>query len=369
MATGLLKEPSNKVSPDLVKDSPHTIPCPSCSAPIEPADKFCPNCGRPHQPVSSTAPATAPTPPPTKLAHFRCKNCGADVTCEPEARTTTCPFCASPYVIETTEAATGKREPEFVLGFEITPERAERIYREWISAGGLFRPRDIKDLARSDGLKGIYLPFWSFTMKATSRWSASIGEFWYRTETYTERDANGNEVVRTRQVQETEWWPLEGGHQAFYGFYPVSASKGLPHQVFLWVEPYQLAALKRFNPKYLSGWLTEDYSIDQDEARTISHAEFRRREQAAIQAMLPGDTSSGLRVDTQLEELDSDLILLPIYLRAYQYNGKLYRTLINGQTGKIAGEKPVSAGRIALFVLFWILLIAGIVLLVMGTKQ
>jgi hypothetical protein len=44
--------------------------------------------------------------------------------------------------------------------------------------------------------------------------------------------------------------------------------------------------------------------------------------------------------------VNSDLILLPIYLRSYRYKGKLYRTLINGQTGKISGERPVSARRI-----------------------
>ena len=34
------------------------------------------------------------------------------------------------------------------------------------------------------------------------------------------------------------------------------------------------------------------------------------------------------------------MILLPIYLLTYRYRDKIYRFLINGQTGKMAGDKP-----------------------------
>ncbi|MDX2037505.1 MAG: zinc ribbon domain-containing protein [Isosphaeraceae bacterium] len=366
MTSSATETPTNSISPDLVKEIPHAVPCPHCAAPLDGGARFCPNCG---QSIATGVDSPETAQPPAKLERFRCKNCSADVVCAPESRTTACPFCAAPYVIETTELATGRREPEFVIGFQVTPEKAEKIYREWIDRRALFRPSNLRLSAEDHGLRGIYLPFWSFTTRARSRWSAMIGEYWYRTETYTARDSNGRSVVRTRQVREIEWWPIQGEHHDFHGFFPVSASKGLAQEISRWIEPFQLAALQRFSPKYLAGWLTEDYSIEQDEARSISNAEFRRREAEAVRAMLPGDTHRDIQVETELEELDSDLILLPIYLRAYRYKGKLYRTLINGQTGRIEGEKPVSAERVVLFVLFWILLIAGIVLLVMGSGR
>ena len=43
-----------------------------------------------------------------------------------------------------------------------------------------------------------------------------------------------------------------------------------------------------------------------------------------------------------------DLILLPVYLLSYRYRNKLYRFLMNGQTGKVAGSKPLSPWRIML---------------------
>jgi DNA-directed RNA polymerase subunit RPC12/RpoP len=318
--------------------------CPKCSAPVEADDTFCPNCG------AVLAPKGEPETSEPASVGFRCEQCGAEVRCEPDSRSTTCPFCAAPYVVEFDPKASGRQNPEFVIGFGITPERAEQIYRQWIGASSAIRPGDLSQVAQAGKLRGIYLPFWSFTMKAQSRWSSQIGEHWYRTETYTTTNAEGKTVTMTRQVQETEWWPLQGGHHAYHSFYLVSGSKGLPQQVSSWIEPFQLLALKRYAPRYLAGWLSEEYSVAKEAALVLSKDEFLRRERAQITAFLPGDTYATLEVETDFSKINSDLILLPIYLRSYLYHGKLYRTLVNGQTGKIDGEKPLSAGRIALIV-------------------
>ena len=68
---------------------------------------------------------------------------------------------------------------------------------------------------------------------------------------------------------------------------------------------------------------------------------------------MPGDTHRGLEVETQFSHVNSDLCLLPIYLLTYRYKDRTFRFLVNGQTGKVAGEKPVSWGRI------WIAVGAG----------
>jgi hypothetical protein len=338
--------PPGRADAAAVPEAPRSTPCPGCSAPVEPGDTFCAACGAAQaRPDRNGTPAEAATG-----VGFKCENCGAELRCEPGTRTTSCPFCAAPYVVEFDPKSSGRQEPEFVLGFAVTPEQAEAIHRAWLAKGGLFRPSDVRHRAELEGLRGIYLPFWSFSLRADSRWSASIGEHWYRTETYTTRDSKGNTVVRTRQVRETEWWPLEGGHHAYYSFYLVSGSRGLPQGVFEWVQPFQLLALKRYAPRYLAGWLSEEYSVEKADAYALTEAEFRRREAATVAAFLPGDTHGGLEVRTEFSKTNSDLILLPVYLRSYRYKGKLYRTLINGQTGKVEGEKPLSALRIGALV-------------------
>jgi hypothetical protein len=280
---------------------------------------------------------------------FRCENCGAEVAVEPQQRSYTCAFCDSNYVIEVATADTGRQPPEFVIGFSVALAQAQERFRQWLGASSWFRPSDLAAAQIVEKLRGVYVPFWSFTMLAESRWSAAIGEYWYRTETYTTTE-NGKTVTKTRTVRETEWWNLSGGHHNYHSGYLVSGSRGLAQRDAERIKPYHLAALKRYEPLFLAGWLSEEYSVEREEALRLCQAEFQRRQQQDIAAHLPGDTHSNLQVETSFSDITSDLILLPVYLLSYRYRDKVYRFMMNGQTGKVAGQKPLSGWRIAIAV-------------------
>jgi Zn finger protein HypA/HybF involved in hydrogenase expression len=340
---------------DAQSHAPTGVPCEACGTPIEPLDRFCPACGttNPHYtpPVRGAAAASQPIEAELvvdepALKHFRCDNCGSEMTADPQQRSYVCPFCDSTYVVEFSPSVTGRQRPEFVIGFAITPEQALAEFHKWLRQNSWFRPGDLAQAKIAERLKGIYLPFWSFSMLAESVWRANIGEFWYRTETYTTTDAKGNRVTRTRQVRETEWFPLTGRHHRYYSGYLVSGSKGLPQSQAQRVMPYHLPALKRYEPYFLAGWLSEEYSVERDQALAVCQQEFYRREKQNIAAFLPGDTHSNVEASTTFSHVNSDLILLPVYLLTYRYQDKLYRFLLNGQTGKMEGDKPVSWGRI-----------------------
>ncbi len=336
--------------------------CESCGSPVDNDDKFCPACGTPQ-------PEAAPAAPGQRISrYFACENCGAKVATDPDQRSYVCPFCDSTYVVEYSPQLTGRQDPEFVIGFRITPEESLTKFKQWIGRGNWFRPGDLRMAQVAEKMRGVYLPFWAFTMLAQSRWSAQIGEYWYRTETYTTTE-NGKTVTRTRQVRETEWWNLAGQHHRYYNGFLVSGSQGLPQQQAEWIKPFQLPALKRYTPEYLAGWLCEEYSVEREVAEDICRREFERQEHDNIAAFLPGDTNRGLDVRTAFSHVTSDLCLLPIYLVSYRYRDQLYRFLVNGQTGKVAGEKPVSWLKIGLAVGGMLLLILLVYLLVMMTGR
>jgi hypothetical protein len=349
--------------------APSGKPCAACGTPVEPLDKFCPACRTPNPDLASPAArnhpiVTAQVVEPSPLSkHFECKTCGAEVATDPSQRSYVCPFCDSTYVVEIPAEQSGRQPPEFVIGFTLTPDQAQAKFRAWLRENSWYRPGDLHTASIADKLKGVYLPFWSFSMLAQSRWQAQIGEHWYRTEHYTTRDSKGNVQHHTRQVQETEWWPLAGRHHRYYSGYLVSGSRGLPQNQALRIQPFNLPALKRYEPYFLAGWLAEEYSVSRDEALAICQQEFQRQEQGNIGAFLPGDTHRSLAVDTQFSEQNSDLCLLPVYILSYRYQDKLYRFLLNGQTGKVAGDKPVSGMRIGIAVAVVVGVIALIVLI------
>jgi DNA-directed RNA polymerase subunit RPC12/RpoP len=148
---------------------PHGRPCEKCGAPVEVGDRFCNGCGQ----TQGAEPAAVEV----AQKFFRCESCGAEVAMDAEQRSYVCPFCDSTYVVDFSPAATGRQAPEFVIGFAIPPDQAANKFHDWLTTNTWFRPGDLK-LAQLEGkLRGVYLPFWSFSMLAESAWGAETGAF------------------------------------------------------------------------------------------------------------------------------------------------------------------------------------------------
>lgn len=338
-------------------------PCNSCGAPQDGANAYCTSCG---VPLSSAQAAIVvsgrsgadQTALPDRV--MQCKGCGAEVATSFEQRSFVCPFCDTATVVEL-PVSEGRQRPEFIIGFSVTAEQAKEKFFQWLGQNAWYRPGDLAFRAVAEKQRGVYLPFWHFSMFAESRWSAQIGEYWYRTETYKVKDSQGKTQTRTRQVRETEWFPLHGQHHRYYYGFLVPATRGISLEESHAIQPFQLDSLQRFRPFFLAGWMAEEYSVDRDEAAKQTVEEFRRRQEREITQFLPGDTHRSLQVHTDVELNDSDLILLPVHVLSYRYRDSVYHFLVNGQTGKVVGQKPWSGRRVTALILTITALIALVV--------
>ncbi len=345
-------------------------PCQACGAPRDGTSHFCSACGStldddPDAVVQGNSGSHHSAVPNHVL---QCKSCGAEIATSLDERSFVCPFCDTATVVEI-PLTEGRQRPEFVIGFAVTAEQAQQQFWSWLKENAWFRPGDLAEQAIAEKQKGVYLPFWHFSMFAHSRWAAQIGQYWYRTETYTTKGPDGKTQVRTRQVRETEWFPLQGEHHRYYWGFMVPATRGITLEESRQIQPYQMSLLSRYRPHFLAGWMAEEYSIDREQAAEKAMEEFRKRQQQEIAYFLPGDTQSHLQVSTQLTVNGSDLILLPVHVLSYRYRDKVYRFLVNGQTGKIAGEKPISAKRISALVIVIILVLAAIALAIVALSR
>ena len=72
---------------------------------------------------------------------------------------------------------------------------------------------------------------------------------------------------------------------------------------------------------------------------------------------MPGDTYRNLVIHPTFSAQTFKHILVPLWLLTYTYGAKIFHVLVNGSTGRMAGEYPKS---------FWkvLLLVAGIIILV-----
>jgi hypothetical protein len=80
---------------------------------------------------------------------------------------------------------------------------------------------------------------------------------------------------------------------------------------------------------------------------------------------VPGDTHRNLRIQPSFSSETFKHILVPVWVLAYVYGGRVYQVLVNGRTGRMAGQYPKSAWKIALLILA-ILIVLVVVIMVEG---
>lgn len=286
----------------------------------------------------------APTEDKRVLA---CAGCGARTTVNYDAPTIQCAFCGSKNVNPEASAAR-LIAPAGVLPFRLGRGSVTDKFRAWVG-GYWLAPGDMRTGCVLDNLHGLYVPFWTFDARAQSSWSAEAG-FYYYVPVQT-RDANGRSA--TTQERRVRWEPRHGDHAHFYDDLLEMASRNLSDQEDHVREcaSYALEDVVDYDPRVLLGWEAEVYSIDLPDSARKAQQTIEDREKEACAALVGGDTQRNLQVETTLSAQTFKHLLLPLWICSYLYRGKLYRFMVNGQTGRIAGDRPVSGWKVFFLVL------------------
>ena len=279
---------------------------------------------------------------------FACQNCGATTNVPALGKTLRCPFCGSEYVIARPNDP-NTPQPEALLSFTVAEQQVQEIYRTWLGTG-FFKPRDLTQLATNHKMRAVYLPIWECNGRAFSNWSATAGYDREREEQYQEEE-NGQSVTKTRRITETDWHPASGQHEGHYPRELVSGSKGLPQDWIDKLGDFEFGQLQSYNPQFLLGREAEECAIDQTSALQLARQQIDKEEASACGALVPGNRHRDLRVQTQINELTARLLLLPIWMASFQYKGTLYRCVVNGQSGNIGGDAPVSKAKVAIVII------------------
>lgn len=283
--------------------------------------------------------------------HLDCQACGASLELEASARTATCPYCASPSVIERPPSA-DRPSPTFALGFTVTREAAVARVRAWIRSRGMFARSGFANAA-VDALRGIYVPTYLYSALTRASYHANVGES-YVTVGQGRRGVSVNE--------ETEWHGLSGSYTAFVSDVLVAASRGLANAELEQLEPFDLRRMRRYDPAILAGWYAEDPTRSVAECAALARGEAVQALGARLHAFLPGDRHTDLDYRTWLEHESAELTLLPVWVMAVRWDRKqpLVRVLVNGQTGRLVGKAPRSWIKVTLAVLLGVLLLFGL---------
>jgi predicted RNA-binding Zn-ribbon protein involved in translation (DUF1610 family) len=268
---------------------------------------------------------------------MECQSCGARTSVPNDLLTYTCAFCGSNKVIQR-EAPQDVLRPRFIVPFKIELARCGTITRDWLGSSWM-TPSSLKNLSRLAEFSGVYLPYWTFDSVTTAGWKAEVGhdkvERYYNNGQWKER------VV-------THWRWESGDVRLVHDDLIVEGSARLSQRLMEQLKDFNLGALVPYEPGFLAGLQARAYDIPLEKAWETARQEMREKTRQAC--ISQASTSKVRNFSMELDFCDESwrYVLLPMYVASYRFQDKGFQVMVNGQTGRIAGQRPVDWTKVGL---------------------
>ena len=249
---------------------------------------------------------------------FHCSSCGAQLVTDKSTTISRCVFCGSQNLLK--QRLSGRFEPKKVLPFKIDKNRFINIYRMFVHKK-IFAPNEFRSNPIITETRGLYVPFYLYNYDIISY---------------------GRGVAERRSDKTTYYKWFEHQEKAT-SLIPIDGSSRLDDSIMSSLEPYNMNELTDFNPAYLTGFQSEKTDETAEvldmkaENRAIMHT---KRTIESCES--PYRITHGYVISDLYKKCDPEYALLPIWFVNTNFNNKKYSYAVNGQTGKVVGEIPLS---------------------------
>ena len=249
---------------------------------------------------------------------FRCESCGAQLITDKTTTITRCVYCGSQQMIK--QRLVGKFEPLALIPFKIDKESFIYQYKNFVNSMRL-APEEFRNNPNINETKGLYVPFHLFEYNIKT-YGRGVGE--YKDDDHTFR----------------EWFEKSESEDVFV---PVDGSVRLDDNIMSSLEPYYIEEMVDFNPAYITGFQsectdeTEESLNEKAEDRVFVHSIKRMKSLTGRYTQVGGLLTSDMHMINTPK-----YVLLPIWFVNCIYKDKKYSYALNGQTGKVVGEIPLS---------------------------
>lgn len=262
--------------------------------------------------------------------NYVCSSCGAEIVTEIETAATKCPYCDN--VVVLSDKLSGNLRPNLIIPFKIDRDGVLTAVHK-MCRGKPLLPKNFIDENKLKEIQGMYVPFWLYGCRAegTMTYNAIKVRTW-STEKYNFTETSHFFVKREGTLD--------------FERIPVDGSLRMDNALMDSIEPFDWKDLCGFDSKYLSGFVADRYNDDADANLPRASARVETSAEQFFRSTVRGYASVSKRSEKiQLSNTSVKYAMLPVYLIKTKYNGKEYTYAMNGQTGKIVGQLPVSRGK------------------------
>ncbi|MDD3138488.1 MAG: DNA helicase PriA [Lachnospiraceae bacterium] len=266
---------------------------------------------------------------------YKCSYCGAELITTKETAATFCVYCHRPVILE--KNLSGEFKPDMIIPFKNTKEDALNTFKNYI--GQLpFLPDDFKNEENIQKVTGIYIPFWlvdadlSFCVQGEGDQVTHWSDNHYK---YTKTDTYGF---------------IRSGNLEFCSI-PADASKKTDDKIMDSIEPFDFSEMVPFKMPYLSGFLAEKYDVELHEVMPRIFNRCKNTTERNVRGTIHYGAIRKFANDYNITRQVPRYVLLPVWMLYTQYKDKSFVFAMNGQSGKMIGNSPISVEKVMRFAL------------------
>lgn len=287
-----------------------------------------------------------------RMNEYECRSCGAHVVADEHTVASTCAYCHNPVVL--VGRLSGEMKPQKIIPFHYDKEAAKERFLAFVKKKW-FVPKSFFTAEQVEKLSGIYYPFW------VTDADVSAGIDAHATNVRVWRSGN-------REYREVSHYEIRRRGFIHYEDLTTAALTEADKRMLEGILPFPSAALEEFSMPYLSGYTAKKRNLSQDDVK----GEVKRRicnysERILRNTVGHYDTLELRSSASRVLKSHWDYSLLPVWVLTYRAkSGKVYTYTMNGHTGKVHGELPVSRLKLGLFAAAIATVLTGIFTLLGG---
>lgn len=268
------------------------------------------------------------------MNEYHCANCGAEIIADENTAADFCYYCHSPILM--TGRLSGEKKPTKIIPFKYDKAAAKEKFlafakKKW------FVPKDFTYPEQIEKISGIYFPFWVTDADTDSQLSARCtdidtwisGDYRYTKESiynvYRRGDIHFEDIVNSA-LSEADKKMVEG------------------------ILPFPPEAHEDFNMAYLTGFTAKKRDIDREQLTEAVRARINSYSETLLKRTIKGYTTTMVtNKSAKVKKSNWDYSLMPIWILTYKdRKNRIFTYAMNGYTGKVYGELPVSPKKLTI---------------------
>lgn len=308
--------------------------CPNCSGNLQfdiaSQQLKCSHCDTKLDPYTAVRENDANEEEEFDVVVYTCSQCGGEIQSTGDMESLAagfCSFCGSTAILK--RRLDRAKRPRYIIPFRLTQEDCKTKYVEEMKKS-FFLPDELKDEKYLREFRGVYIPYWIYDVKLQGD-----VKLWG-----TKSKQSGDYIIADYY---NIYFDLD---YEYYGL-AQDASSSFEDDIGERIVPFHVNRMQEFTPSFLSGFYTDTADVAEDVYKKEIEDFVNESTYSVIENYdtlkeykldKPKDLSEAL--STKVEP--AELALFPVWLLTYRKRNRVAYAMVNGLTGKVVSDTPVS---------------------------